>query len=358
MNSYILIWLLMLSYVLLNNTIVKCGISARSKSVVSGCLLGLMFLTLWIVIGFREYGTSGDYATYEITWFNQIRKYDLLSLVRSYLWKRDIGFVFLLWIGSCFFDTYRPVFVVIVFLLLLGICASYKRFKVSPIEGLFVLFSLTGFTLFTTTRQGIAFVILLFGMKHLEENRIKKWIIYVFVAGLFHSSAWFLFILFFIYKIKLSTKNLLMWGVIGAVAFAFSKVISSVLILVWRDGVYDELGTSSSGKGYLLTLFLLLMILMIYFFTLHCKTGINQNAVFSVNMSVVAVIIYAVSTQSEIFRRLALYFMPFFSVALNLRVPFGKALSGKICYGAFRYVLLICAYGYLCKQWGEFQLIM
>jgi len=160
MNSYILIWLLMLSYVLLNNTIVKCGISARSKSVVSGCLLGLMFLTLWIVIGFREYGTSGDYATYEITWFNQIRKYDLLSLVRSYLWKRDIGFVFLLWIGSCFFDTYRPVFVVIVFLLLLGICASYKRFKVSPIEGLFVLFSLTGFSVFTTTRQGIAFVIL------------------------------------------------------------------------------------------------------------------------------------------------------------------------------------------------------
>lgn len=104
----------------------------------------------------------------------------------------------------------------------------------------------TYFSMMNIVRQYIAIAIVLMGYHWIIEKKLFRFVPFVFIASLFHISAWIALLYYFILNIRKVERSVFLLLVIGAVAIInFSELIEKLDMTV-----YAEYATSYEESGY------------------------------------------------------------------------------------------------------------
>lgn len=177
------------------------------------------------------------------------------------------------------------------------------------------IFLYTSFSLFqqmmNQVRQGLAMMIILYAVTFLKEDKIRKFIFWVFIAGLIHTSCFIVLLLVFIYKIEINARIIRIYAITGVFGMIFSRIIFSIII---RYTSYGHLLTetwrdySAFDKGTVINTifrFFLLVIILIYY-----KEMIEINKQINVyyHMAMICMVLQLVAVMNNAIARITTYF--------------------------------------------------
>jgi hypothetical protein len=186
-----------------------------------------------------------DYILYA-NWFNRLR---LMSESEITLWSREKGFTLPVKILSDVFSDFQVMFVLIAFVITLGVMLLiYRRSAVPWVSvTVFLTFGLF-FNSLNFMRQFIAAVFIAFALFYVAKNRFFRFAGFVLLASAFHFSALLLLPFFFILKIKLNYVSLAVMLAGSAVVYIFvTPLINLATEYVYTD--YDTVYGVEAAYG-------------------------------------------------------------------------------------------------------------
>lgn len=257
------------------------------------------FLILFLLSAFR-YGIGVDYLKIYVKIFN------LLAQGNDYDW--DIGAIIICKIIQIFSQDYVYFFVITSFItLFLLFKAIVKYFELSPICLLLFVISGEYIASFNIVRQYLALAIFVYGIQYILKNDIKKYILTIVIATLFHSSAIILLPIYFLNKIKI--KRLYQWYIL-LIIIIISPLLSKIfytLLSLSKYNVYmsrEAYSTADPTYSELITFSIVYIIAMFFYNT--CKNDEKYNLF--LNMLLVGLCIALLSFKIILAYRIILYF--------------------------------------------------
>lgn len=224
---------------------------------------------------------------------------------------------------------------------------------IDPLDGwMTYLFLYFNFTL-NILRNGMALLILLWGFKYIRKSELWKFLIVVFIASLFHSSAYLGIIVYVLYQTMKKTNTFILkesvYGILLIIVLFYKQFFSLLQQIPFLSNRYAAyLNTSDTQRGgFLIHLIILCMpILIIYEITrsqiLTYKSeylGLRSIIIFSTILSLMSIV-------SSDLLRIVNYFDIYFIIA----VPFICGNSFKWNYKGLKINKLIM-YLYLIVYW-------
>lgn len=161
--------------------------------------------------------------------------------------------------------------------------------------------------LFSGLRQAIAIGICFYALKYLEDKKIFKFAITVFIATMFHASARVFFIAYPLYYLKLNNSGKVVSVLLIPVVYIFRYQLFNVLSKIFRN----ELIATDTGAITLLIIFTLIYIFCLIFVKNDIKTNGYRNLFY------IACICQVFSGLYSIAMRMGYYFM----IVLILLLP-------------------------------------
>lgn len=235
------------------------------------CLKNFEFLFFFILILFMtlfyglRYNVGIDYMSY----YNNA-KFNLWNKPQHGTGELfEPGFRTLYFLGSFFELPSNTVFVLGGFLIYFFLFLGIKNYSESFPLSLFIFFA-TGlyFFSFNEFRQFIAVCIVFYGYRYCVEKKLLKWILIVLFAMLFHKSAFVVFPMYIIAKIRLSRKS---FNIIILITLIFKKIGMFEILCLFLSiipGHYSEYAetltylSKSGGSGLIGYLYLILLLLI------------------------------------------------------------------------------------------------
>jgi hypothetical protein len=262
---------------------------------------GLAFVVLVLTIGFR-FKVGGDWGNY----LPYIERAKWLTLTESLSWG-DPAYQLLNWLGANWFGGIYLVNAVCAAFFVWGLLAFCKN---QPLPWLALLVSIPYLVTVVAmgyTRQGIAIGIAMLALVALQQGSIRKYLLYIVFAALFHKSAVILMPL----AILFSTKNrwLVMLSV-GLVSFA-------TYIFLLADSVeslttnYITEGIESSGAMIRVTMNVLpAIIFLLYIRRFNLEPAQSKFWTWVSYITIALLFALYISPSSTAVDRVALYFIP------------------------------------------------
>lgn len=220
-------------------------------------------------------------------------------------------------------------------------------YKLSLFLFLYFTLSLVFFNQFNLIRQYIAAYIIFYAVLLLNKNKYIHYIIFVFMASMFHDSAIFLLILVLI-KIKFSkeiiSNRLLISLILIILALYFiniESIIKNILLSVesYKHLVNSEYFTGKMSISGILTK--IPKILAVLYITLKIsKQKIKNEDIFMINISKIAILILIFSFSTSLMWRIYQYFDLFLSIPLLVMYNNTRKYN-KIIYSYLLIFLLI-----------------
>lgn len=135
------------------------------------------------------------------------------------------------------------------------------------------------FTSMNIMRQYIAISILLFGFKYLENKQLKNFIIFIFVAFLFHKSAFIALIIYFIVHSRIIRQHkFISLFIVGILMINFNSLIN-ILENTAYENYANTFLNSGYGVGFIRVLFWSIIFLFMIF-----KSKLISNKVMNYNV--------------------------------------------------------------------------
>lgn len=226
--------------------------------------IAIIFILGVLINGFRSVTFTGDNIVYVQYFVNNSK----LSLAES--WSRVLSQYdkdpFYYFLGNVFSKlgfTYRGWFVFIAIVYLGGFFYIVSKYSRDYFVSLLFLISQSYFYFsMTGLRQTLAMGVCFFAFDYAMRKKLVPFLLLVFLAAMFHSSAW-VFIVFY------PLKNMKFgWRQVGAILIAvmmsifFSGSINRFIsLLAWSDTLagYSEVTTGLSISGFVIQLFIILL---------------------------------------------------------------------------------------------------
>ena len=274
--------------------------------------LGITFLELLFVSGFRAWHIGNDTFTYVNVF---IASTSSIDMSQSYMEK---GYLLFNKCLSLFTDNPQAILIVTSFIILGAIFYFiYKYSKFVFLSTLFFVIIQFSITL-TMIRQEMALIIVLLGFSFVIKRQFIKFLICCLLATTFHNSAIIAIVWYFIYPLNVKIKNIIAILIVTILIFIFSAP--------FIDNVFDILG---KYQGYVgnrlmgeeikvasivnsLICFVVFLFCFISYFFVCAKSEKNDAFIirpqFLVLSSLIALCIQFISVRGTILERIALYF--------------------------------------------------
>lgn len=273
------------------------------------------FILLFYVLSFIRWETGTDWESY----------YAMFSWIKVPFSGVDpnieFGYWFLNNLSKEIVDSYT--FALCVFATVLYGFFYRGIYTLSPylIFTLFISFCL-GFAHIFFVRQNIAICIALYSILHIKERRFFLFILFLFLAFLFHRSALIFLFAYWLWNKSFQTKILIIYIFVGVViGVLFFKDLVAFLAqfanTAFSSRVYKylEIGTGDNSMAFSTTTLILkgfinrffLFSLILYFLNKKRKTDSVLNGL--INLYAAGIVIYVVTLPISIsFARLAIYY--------------------------------------------------
>ncbi len=241
------------------------------------------FCSLFVLLGGIKWNTGTDWDAYYYNFLNSVTYDRAVNSITSFEW----GFSYLNYVVNSLTGSFT------IFLCLFTFLTVYFKFKVLINRqfisyGLFSLFVYYCYALgdISSWRQSFAISMVLFSVFFIIKRKLLPFFLCIIIASLFHRSAIICLVMYYLYTINLSKKNMLLifFSGMGAGILLFSLKVSNFNIPFFstlevfsayqeKIDAYNDIGQVSYGKvdsnlsnllGYLRkALFIVPMILLV-----------------------------------------------------------------------------------------------
>lgn len=291
-------------YVVCNrNYLVDKNIHKKVKN--SIVLIGLFLL---ILIAFRGKFVGIDTPSY--IWSYERLSTDSLNLYSSFI--AENGFTLLEYIIKKLNLSFRYVIFIEAAAYIIPVCYIIFRYSRNPYLSLFYFISLDYFYFgMTGIRQTIAIGICLIAFEMAQRRELVKYLLLVYLATTFHSTAIIFFPVYFLGMVPFKKKYILIFILIGIIVFIFKDSIGN-FIRQYSRIYYSDMATGGIGM-YLF----MLSVTILGLITSGKKWDdvLGENLID--NMMIVAVIIYPILQFNPTVFRLHYYY----SIMVILFIP-------------------------------------
>ena len=296
-----------------------------------------------ILLSVLRFDIGADYENYYLM-INRIAKYidtydlNLKELILFDEFHVEISFYFIIWLFHKLDNTFVYVFAIYS---LITIYFWYKTFKKnnSLFWGIFAIITLSIlFNSYNGIRQAVSYAIFLYSLQFLDsENRnIKKYVLYIILAIIFHTSAIFLLAIIPIVNIKPRIKlyvSIIIILTIGAYLNIWNGLINFIFLnSFFYQGFIDNANQSSAsiGKGIMFPIY-------VFFYT-YCMCLVKEKRIYT-NVLFLGIILFCISTGNNNINRVAMYFLNVIALILPLYVKAEKN-KFKLVTTIFMFVFL------------------
>lgn len=300
----------------------------------------ILILSLYI-LSFIRWETGTDWTSY----------YEMYTWIKI-PWKEmigsgmEFGFVFVNHLGKCLFDSYTGVLFLFSTIIYFCLSRSYVELIKYPITALFLTFCISTFAHMLYVRQNIATAILCLSIIYVRDRKFLQFLVLVFLASLFHRTAWIFLLAYPLYdkhfSFKFYTTSLVLSIVLGVTAGgtlisllgnipieAVSRRITGYLELGEADNSTTFSTTTMIIKGFANRGIILVLLFfcryklnykdnffigliniyiygtIVYFFTLPLSISLARAAVYMDTVQVL-LIPYIIYKQKKLYNRLLL----------------------------------------------------
>lgn len=198
------------------------------------------FVALYIPLVIRDITVGVDYVRYRDTFYDVISSSVLNDSIVSWLgWP----FIYLMKIlAPLVFNNYIIFYGLVS---LVGFAFLYKAILKAKISWLalflFVAFCLY-FQMFNQIRQMTSICIILSSIEYIKNKSILKFVLTVAFASVFHMTSVLFLPMYILAQVKLSKKTVLIYIIVGAIVFASSAAILSLVANTSYGVIYLESG--------------------------------------------------------------------------------------------------------------------
>lgn len=268
------------------------------------------------------------YFNPELEYGYQLVEYSILHFTNNYFW----------------------LFLIFSIVVVGGYLLTIKKYSTNYILSVFIFITFGMYTFFFNgLRQGVAIAICFFALPFLLEKKLFKYFIVIFIASLFHVSAWIMFIFYFLvhFKVKLEYK-------IIAITI-FSSLISGAMIayLANSNKRYESYGQADEASGGFLTLAFYLFLGGVIYLLGRRERILNYNVKVYEEIFLCGVVlvipIALLGTDPSGPQRLLNYFLPVLTLLLPVLL---NKIKSKIVLPVF-FILSMIYFYLLVSRFGE-----
>lgn len=317
-----------------------------------------MFLILFLILAMQSENGNGDLRGYSST-FDRYKVYSITTFVQNFRHIKDPVYhlcaLFVSKLGADFHIWY----LIISFLYTFSIYLLVSRYSANVYISYIVLISVGGFGFaFSGLRQTLALTFLMFSFRFLEGKKFLKFVLFVILASMFHSTAFIFIFAYPLYRLKLHFRDLF---------FIFIGMMIIILNARPLMRIYMELiGTEEFYSAYLekesslsisgVVIFTSIAVFCIISFMIG-KTdakyeGLCNLALFSITFRILAVSVFA-----EFFR-VSMYFSVFDIIMIAEACACGKNNKSFAQLKTFGATLALTAYYFVSPSGAIVNFIM
>lgn len=313
----------MLPYVLLVG--VPCVLALLSKRIRLGgkensIVISSFFFILIVLLSCRGEYVGNDTGSYSVYYgyFSELRWEEIFST------EIEPAFALFMKISSFSGLNYQSFLTIVAYISIVPIWRFYKAEKNASIFTIALFLGIVTVSMyFSGLRQVIAMAFAFPAYYYARDKKPFAFLIMVFIAFLFHRSA---FILLFIYPLcNLIITLKWLWVVIPVIGiiYALNKPIFSFLA-VFIGGMYSTDTTSTGAYAIIL----LLVMITVYAFMLPDETLIDSDTIALRNILLLSVALQCFAPIHVLAMRMNYYFLPFIPVLVT-RVASNAAEKNK-----------------------------
>lgn len=219
----------------------------RNKAAVT-----VFFMLLTLLVGFRHQSVGTDTENY-IGIFNSIGRISWGEIRNA---SMEIGFLYLNKLVFTISKEPQVYLMVVAILTCIMIYPTYKRLCVDSALAIVLFCTMSTFVMmFSGIRQMLAIAVGFVAYRFIRERKIVLFLLTVFVAMLFHTSAFMLVFMYPLYRARITKKSLYIVAPILALCFLFNQQIFGTLTLILAQYTRFEAEISSTGAYTMLILY-------------------------------------------------------------------------------------------------------
>lgn len=273
----------------------------------------LLGLTLIIPFVYRDfffpYTLKGDYENY-------LDRYQNMTVQNAFSNIKDFGFNLLIILCKAICNDYKLFLFICITIIVVGVLKFIEDNSNDFTLSLNIYVSLFYLLPFNILRQWMACALCLGAFVYIKQHKLKKYLLIVMIASLFHLSALIFLGLYPLFIMKDSLKKkLFLISLIGIVSYFFSANLLSALFFVskkmgtvyWRRYMSNAaLSADKMNYTFFIISFLLLILLTV---VLYIKGFSLDEKMIYIYVSLCCVF-SLVGPQNTVFSRMAVYFTP------------------------------------------------
>ncbi|MDD2971666.1 MAG: EpsG family protein [Lachnospiraceae bacterium] len=307
----------------------------------------IAFLPCILLSGLR-YGIANDYVKIYERGFYEIANDNIVYT------HFEVGFTWLVKICSKFVHDPWFMFLLVSAITITTFVKSFEKSESFILS--IILFFAQGmyFDSFNGIRQYIVIAIFLYSFRYIQENNLKKYMITMLIASLFHSSALITFPLFFFRKVKLNyIVFIITVGVLFVLKDRVFNIFLSLMTLLPKSNSYIEKGTylnyiSTNLYGLIISISVLVLYLYVY-----RKITEQEAGIFQINMAYLGLIFAVCSTFLPLMDRFLYFTKAYYLLSVPYALSLIKSTKNRI-FIATLYVIFILGiniYGIVFNDW-------
>lgn len=233
----------------------------------------IIVLPLSVLAAFR-YGSGVDFFAYKDIFESLKGVSDLNDLLSHY---QEFGNVLIYKLSDIIFGNYQGMFFIFSYLTNVFILKGIYKYKddLSTSISLFIYFVILYFVSFNIIRQVLAIAIVFSSLKYIEKRNFLIFSIYIIIASLFHKTAIFSIMFYFLnFKKNRGIKQVIFFLIYVsfiAVMLFYPKLIIETLKLFNIYNSYIDSGDNRSSFGYLFYMIPPLILILTYIFLTNKK---------------------------------------------------------------------------------------
>lgn len=272
----------------------------------------VFFVIFFLILSFRSIDVGVDLPNYKY-YFSKFGRMNW-----SLIWdeSREPFYAVLNKFVSSIGGDFRFFLVAVAFITVAPFAFFYYKECENAMLTISIFINVSIFTMFFSgLRQAIAFSLGIIAFYCVKNKKRIAFLLCVFIAYLFHNSAFVLLALYPIYYMKITKKSFKLIVPLMAVLFVFKQHVFNFLLNFLSEEYRDRYeGIEASGAYTIFILFVL--------FTIYSFVGINDDALDEKtnglrNILVIATCLQMFAGVHDIAMRMNYYFIPFIPVVIS-----------------------------------------
>lgn len=321
----------------------------RNKKV----FITIICLQMWIIMMLRSVYLGTDMLNYSLYYqmYSSLSFWDMISDTRLIGYHYishgvESGYVWLNWALIRVGFDFHSYILIHTTLLIIGL----RRFLLkNESRSFYIIFLIIGFGVwgcfFSILRQSLALVILLQSVDSIKERNFVKFICTVFFATLFHKTAVLFLPIYWLYSIRITTKNVIVALAVGGGEFLVIPYLNT-----WGDIIFSALGKGDLykiGDFHYNNMFMLLVVMFVTVMALSKwnKIVFDDSCRVSVWCFVLAIYIQIVAFWEPTFSRASIPLLfPFSTVVIGEIIVKQRDVRVRMILGSACYLLTFIFY--------------